>query len=96
MAQPRNLTPRQRFQLNQKAISAHRDLVGGIAYSYAIDTALLQYQHELSNSIRDQQSAMAVGYKIQGAQELVQKLWELGVLQEPTPPMVQDNLNHKI
>jgi hypothetical protein len=91
-----NVLPRFRFQANQQYLSAHRDFLATPMFERAIDAALLQYQAELSQGCKDQYSAMAMGLRLLGAQELVQKLWDLGIVPERPTPNKSDNLDHRV
>jgi len=90
------LPPRARFQRNEKVLSSHRDFLSTAEFERGIDAALLQYQSELAQGCKDQYSAMAMGLRLLGAQELVQKLWELGVIPVVPTPTLSDNLDHRV
>lgn len=91
-----NLPPRARFQLNAKQLSEHRDFVSTHEFQAAIDNALLQYQAELAQNCKDQYTAMAMGLRLLGAQELVQKIFELGITPEKVSLPSSPNLNHHV
>lgn len=96
MAQPILLTPRQNFQTDKKRLSAHRDLVSTEAYNVGVATALLQYQCELAQKSQSQYDSMAMGIKLQGAQELLTKMWELGVVPEIPKALTSESLDHHV
>lgn len=90
------LPPRARFQRDEKQLSNHRDFLTTTMFERGVDAALLQYQAELAQGCKDQYTAMAMGLRLLGAQELVQKLWELGVIPERPTPIIADNLDHRV
>lgn len=91
-----NPSPKLRFQQNKQFMEDHREFLGSEEFARGIDAALLQYQTELALNCKDQYSAMAMGLRLLGAQELVAKLWELASLPERRQPILSDNLDHHV
>lgn len=78
MSQPNvNLSPRARFQLVRNAITSHRALIEHAQFDPSTDAAMLEYQSQLAMQNKDGNSAMANGFKIQGAIEYLQTLKQL-------------------
>ena len=91
-----NPTPKHRFQTNAIFMSKHREFLISEEFIRGIDTAMLQYQTELSQKVGDQYSAMAMGLRLLGAQEFVNKLWELAHIPEKRISKLSDNLDHHV
>ena len=91
-----NPTPRQRFQTNTAAVSAHRDLIASRAFELAADFATLQYQTELNTAPPDANGAAARFYKALGAAEFLFTMRNLAESPSPIAPRKDpDNLDHK-
>ena len=91
-----NLTPRQQFQRDGKQLSAHRDFLASAEFERGINAALLELQSELALGCKDQYSAMAMGLRLLGAKELVQKLWDLGIVPSHPARVESVNLDHRV
>lgn len=91
-----NPNPKTRFLTHSPAhtISKHREMVDSEAFQKAVDFSLLQYQADLSNQIRDGNTAATAGFKMQGVIEFMGILRNLS--ETPTPPRREstDNLKH--
>lgn len=77
-----NPTPAQRFRQSPDSISKHRDMVDSTTYQRSIDFGIEQYAINLSQQVQDGNSAMAVGFKLQGAIEIILTMRNLS----ETPP----------
>jgi hypothetical protein len=91
----RQLSPRDSFRESKEHLSKHIEMVDSSTFERAAHTALLQYQTDLAAQVKDGNSAAAVGYKLQGALEIMGVLRNLA---EPTPRLQQvanRNLNHQ-
>lgn len=87
------LDPQSRFQQSQDNISKHRDLVEDPRFQRAIDTAMLQYQRQISATPPSQYEAMCNGIAMKAVIdfcELLKRLSEKTVIPPRTPP--NDNL----
>ena len=91
MAQQPNVnpTPKARFQSAPQNITAHHAMIERDSFDKAADAALLQYCADMAQQTRDGNSAMAMGFKLQGALEYLQTL---KLLEEtgPTPVARKD------
>ena len=87
-----NISPRTRFQMSGTKLSNHRDLITREDFRNAIDTALLEYQSQLSLKCTDQYAAMRNGLCILGANEFVAVLRKLAD-KDDVAPMVKPNDN---
>ncbi len=87
-----NLTPKQRFQLDANALSRHRDLIASDDFKRAVDTAMLQYQIDLTVQCKDPNAAMRVGLCMLGAQELISVIRQLAETSVAVKRTVNDNL----
>lgn len=66
-----NPSPKQRFQATPNAITKHRALLEKTEFDIAADAAMNELQLQLAMQIRDGNSAMSVGFRLQGAQEFL-------------------------
>jgi hypothetical protein len=92
----KNPQPKARFQESGDNVSKHRDLVDTGEFQRAVDFGILQYVAACTREIRDGNSAMAVGFKIAGAMEVLNTIRMLSE-NIPQPQIVQSptNLNHE-
>lgn len=82
--------------MSNDSVSKHRDMVGSREFERGTDFALLQYAGLLSTQIKDGESAMAAGYKLQAAVEFYQTLKLLAETPKAPPlTVVNDNLDHR-
>lgn len=91
----KNPSFREQFRETANHITAHRDLVDSPAYTRAVHFGLLEFQSFLSGQVRDGNSSVAVGYKLQGAFELLSIMRNLA---EPAPVLqrlADRGLNHQ-
>lgn len=90
-----NPSPKQRFQQQGSFVSTHREMVDSAAYNRATEFGLQQYAIMLGQSVGDGNSAMAVGFKLQGAVEILLTMRNLS--ETPTAPknIPNPNLDHK-
>jgi len=90
----KSLSPREQFREHADSITKHRNLVDLPEFQRAAQYAMLEFQALLSAQVKDANSALAVGYKLQGGLELISILRNLA---EPTPALpkiVNQQLNH--
>lgn len=87
MAQPvnPNPSPRARFQSVQGNITAHKALLENPYFDRGCDFAMLEYQRLLAEQVKDPNTAMSAGAKLQGALEFLQTLKTLA---EAAPVML--------
>lgn len=90
-----NPNPKERFQSSENRIANHRRLVDSEPFQTAIDYAVLQYQHEVSNQVADAHTASLVGAKIRAVQEFVATLRMLSEKYLPPQRNRTDNLKHE-
>lgn len=60
-------TPKERFQAEAKNIAQHHGLVDSPAFDRGSDAALCEYCRVLAKGVVNAESAIAAGYKLQGA-----------------------------
>lgn len=89
-----NASPKARFISNPRAISEHRQMVDSAAFSVGCDSALLQYQVLLSEQTKDGNTAMANGFKMQGATEVIAILKTISESSPIAPRRTTENLDH--
>lgn len=87
-------SPKQEFQSVADRVSKHREMVDSAAFSRAMDYAQREYVGYVQSQIKDEATATAAGYKIQGMMEFCACLRMLSenpviVAQRPV-----GNLNH--
>lgn len=87
-----NPSPRQRFQMSSKAISAHRELMQRPDLEVGLDFALMEYQGILSRQSTTFNDAAANHFKITGVLEFLQTLRQLAEPNAPTTLPKSDNL----
>lgn len=87
-----NITPKQRFQRSGLKLSNHRDLVASESFIIGAETALLEYQAKITSQITDGNTAMAAGFRLMGAQELVNCIRNLADTVPNLKTVVNDNL----
>jgi hypothetical protein len=66
-----NPSPKTRFQAVNGHISAHRSMIELPAFDRAADAAMLEYSAFTTQQNVDGNSAMATGFKLQGAREFL-------------------------
>jgi hypothetical protein len=79
-----NPSPKARFMAVKRAIESHRQMLETPAFERATDMATMEYERLVAEQVRDGNSAMAAGFKIQGALEFLQILKTLAEAQ-PMP-----------
>lgn len=96
-----NPSPKTRFQEVKGAIDAHHTLIETESFKRGCDMALLEYQRKLAAELANtppekaQVTAMAHGWKLNGVQEFLSELRNLG--EKPVtvqPPGVARTLAH--
>jgi hypothetical protein len=90
-----NPSPKARFCQSGTRVSGHRTIVSSEQFEKSADAALLQYQSEVCLSIRDGNTAMAAGLKIEGAVEFLQTFRLLAESIRILPPPQSTNLDPK-
>lgn len=89
------MSPKSRFLLSNDNITKHRDMVDSGTFQRGLDFALMQYAQFLATQASDGNTAMAVGFKLQGAQEFVVQFKTLSETVQIQTPAVNDNLDHR-
>lgn len=69
-----NPSPRARFQKENGAVTAHRALLENPYFDKGADAAMLEYGSLVAQQAKDGNSAMAAGFRLQGAIEFLQVL----------------------
>lgn len=87
-----NPSPKQRFRERANNIALHKDLLALPEFERAIDFAVLEYHRKVSAEIKDTNSALAAGYKMQAVTEFLDVLRTLTEFRVPIGQMVNDNL----
>ncbi len=90
-----NLSPKARFQQSNDTISRHRAMLETREFERASDTAVIQYAALIAETVKDANSAVAAGFKLQAVFEFLHTMRNLG---EQPPKIVSapitQNLNH--
>jgi hypothetical protein len=98
MPLPVNASPKARFQESSQNVKEHKDLLEKNAFSKSADFAMLQYQFEqaASGGVKDGNTAMMVGLKLQGAVEFLQTFKLLAETEKALPPRTTPALDHTV
>lgn len=96
LAQQPNPSPKARFQTLSAAVAEHHVMVDSVAFRRAADYAMLQYQQYISEQVKDGNTAMCAGFKLQGALEFLAQFKMLADNPVFTPRTTEDNLDHKV
>ena len=91
-----NPTPKSRFLANSTYINQHRDLITSDAFIRATDVGLNHYQVLLANQVTDGNTAMAAGFKLQGALEYVQTMRLLSEIPKAPTLAKPETLDHTV
>lgn len=91
-----NPSPSARFRSNPSWINQHRELIVSDPFIRACDYALLEYQGVLFRQQDNGNAAMANGFKLQGAMELIQVLRLLSETPRQQAPKAPDQLDHSV
>lgn len=93
MAVNRNPTPKEQFLSNKKVVEAHNSMMQSVQMDISINTALLQYAHDLM--VKTPESMPGAGhYKLVGAMEFVRVLRTLSETATNPKAADRDNLDH--
>ncbi len=96
-ASPINLSPKARFQQSNDTISRHRAMLETREFERASDTAVIQYAALIAETVKDANSAVAAGFKLQAVFEFLHTLRNLGEQpQRAVPTDRNDNLKHNV
>lgn len=90
-------TAKERFRASDTRISNHRKMVESPSFEQSSDAALIQYMAILSQGVRDANTALAAGFRLNGAFELMHTLKNIS--EAPIVPLAErapDNLNHQV
>ena len=90
-----NPPPKVRFRESADNVSKHRALTENPALQKSLDFAVQQYQRDLANEVKDNNSALAVGFKIVAVQEFLRTFMSLSEVPKLPAPVVMDNLDLK-
>ena len=91
-----NPTPKARFMQSGTRISNHRQMVSGSIFETSADSALLEYQRVVTESIRDNNTALAAAFKMEGALEFLHVFKMLAESPWQRAPAPQSNLNPNV
>jgi hypothetical protein len=90
---PTNPTPKERFKAGKGNTAKHLDLVDSDDFRRSLDFSQLEYCRQVGASVNDNVTAMAAGYKLQGAMEAFRTLLTLAdAMPVPTARRDFDNL----
>lgn len=90
---PINPSPKLRYVSNGQVVKAHREMTQSDTFQRAVDSAMLQYQFELSGQRVDGSGAAANHFKLTGALEFIHLLKCLAEPPQQAPkPKDFDNL----
>jgi hypothetical protein len=91
-----NPSPAQRFRSNPTYVNQHRELIVSDPFQRAVDFGLLEYQSLLVKQNENANTALAAGFKLQGALELIQTLRMLSEVPRQPTPVKPDQLDHSV
>lgn len=91
-----NPSPKARFMQSGDNVSKHRKMVDSGEFQRAVDAGFLQFASFHASSITDSQSAMAAGFRIQGAFDVLQTIRMLSESPNVAKPLPSENLNHNV
>lgn len=78
-------SPRERFQSVAKNLVNHQEMVDAPSFDTSADIALCQYAVDLGKSVMNAETALAAGYKLQGAVRLLSTFKTLAEQPKPEP-----------
>lgn len=87
-------TPKNRFLESGDNIAAHRKMVDSREFQRGIDYSLMDYVKNLSDQVKDGNTAMAVGFMLKATWEYIEKLQTLSEQPKPVTKVVTPNLTH--
>ena len=91
------LSPKGRFLQSNENITRHRAMLETREFERASDFAMVQYCAAISESVKDANTALAAGFKLQGAFEYAMTFRNLSEQPKmPAMPVKADNLNHGV
>jgi len=94
---PINLSPKGRFLQSNDNVSRHRAMLETREFERADASAMLQYCAMIAESVKDANTALAAGFKLQGAFEHAHTFRLLSEEPpRPATPVTRDNLDHKV
>ena len=95
MAAPTNQSPKNRFLASEAQVHNHREMMETRAFETGTDMALMQYANDIASEVRDQPTALAVGFKLAGAVGFLNSLKTIS--EKPIVPASRptDNLQHQ-
>jgi uncharacterized protein YajQ (UPF0234 family) len=95
---PINASPKVRFGESPQNLKQHKDILENNSFNRGADFALLQYQFEqvASGGVKDGNTAMMMGLKLQGAVEFLQTFKLLAETEKPLPPKTTPTLDHSV
>jgi len=94
MAVPTNQSPKQRFLENSVSVHNHREMLQTTTFESGTDMAFLQYANDIAGEVRDQTSALSVGFRLAGAAAYLNSLKTLSEKPALPPARPTDNLTH--
>jgi len=89
-----SLSPKADFLRDASRASAHQDVMASPQFKTAAATALLAYQYNKLRLVGDPTNPAAISLKLQGAQEFLEVLMNLGEPEEPRGAPLSDNLTN--
>jgi hypothetical protein len=91
-----NQSPKAKFLESNDNISAHRKMVDTREFQRAIDYAQMEYSRLIAEQVKDGNTSMYVGFKLQGMLEFVQTLKLLSEAPQASARIVTPTLNHSV
>jgi hypothetical protein len=91
------MTAKSRFMLSETRKSNHREMIASEIFKASSESAMLHYLNVIAGTVRDANSAVAAGFKLAGAFEV---MYGLKTLAETPPVFTGDkqpgNLDHSV
>jgi hypothetical protein len=87
-----NPSPKRRFLEVPANVHAHRALIDLPQFEKSADAALLEYCAALASQVKDHNTALCVGLKLQGAFEYSQTFRMISETFKVQSPVINDNL----
>jgi hypothetical protein len=87
-----NPSPKRRFLETPANVHGHRALIDLPQFEHSADAAMLEYCSLIASQVKDGNSAMAAGFKLQGAFEHAQTFRMISETFKVSQPVISDNL----
>jgi hypothetical protein len=87
-----NPSPKRRFLETPANVHGHRYMIDKPQFDHSSDAAMLEYCAALASQVKDHNTALCVGLKLQGAFEYAQTFRMLSETFKTPSPVITDNL----